>query len=216
MSYDLTNLTTKTWGVYNLKNPLELPANDYFNMTIMGDPEESEITDILSDLLSGNSDIFQYEDIHVSFNVGGILINGSKMEEIVKAEYSIKLEVAGYNLIGSGGFTIDMAFINPCGFAFNLTYIEIDIFITGTHQMQNAIWLHDYVSVEPYSYIPVRAYSTTIVEDIGVEIDTDYIDNILGGAQVDFIGFLTIDCYQYEDDIPFISLENDFITEEEE
>ncbi|MBD3352259.1 MAG: hypothetical protein GF364_12300 [Candidatus Lokiarchaeota archaeon] len=204
LEFDLTNSSGYIFAHHEISGvPINLAPNEYINISVMTNPEKQELTRILSDLLSGVEDLFCMDNLSVEFAIGNLLIDGFTDHEIVKSDIESSLEIVGFTIFP---ITLDFELNNTCGVDFNVTYIDITAYLAGTDD--KAIWYNDTVDKPPYDYVPIPRYSSTILENMAVGYN---LGNALAaldeGENVDLIGYLTCDCYQYEDDVPFISLD---------
>ncbi|MHA1820603.1 MAG: hypothetical protein ACTSU2_16425 [Promethearchaeota archaeon] len=212
LSFYLENETGKIWDHYTSNATINIGASSYYNISILADPTSDEITKTVSLLLNGTEDVFYLRNISAAFSIGPISFSIYRDVEFLKSNFSLSLKIIGYHLTSSS-LKLDIEFDNGCGFEFNLTYIHIDIYIAGTNQLQKAIWLHDNVSIAPYDYAPIKKYSATVIYGVNVNFDSKYVNKVLiDKSRVDYIGYLSINSFQYDDDVPFESLNQTMIS----
>lgn len=202
LDFDVTNGTSGTWASYSMsEDPVSIEGNGHLNVTSKAKPEKSEITTILSDLVSGVEDMFVYKKIHAVFQIESFEFEIYIGSEIVKSDLDFALEIVDYTIIP---LTIDIEFVNPSGINFNLTYIDITIYLADT--TKKAIWYADYVEKPPHDYIPVISCGKTRVDGIAPSFNLiNAIAALEDGNNVDMIGYFSVNCYQYADDVPFRS-----------
>jgi len=148
---------------------------------------------IVSDLISAINDVIKLQNIAGLVKIGNVSIMFHRAAETEKTSFSFKLSIIGYAVEGSDLY-LDVEFVNPCDLIFNLTYLDLKMYLANT--FQKLVWIDEAMN---YS---IAQYSTTRVTHLKVNANVaSFLQHV--NDKYDLAGTLTVNCYNYNGDIPF-------------
>jgi hypothetical protein len=139
--------------------------------------------------------VIKFKNVLAVVQVGKVNITFIRTLENMASDLKFTLKIANYYVEGLNLF-LDVEFVNPCGLVFNLTAIDLDMYVTGT--LQKVVW------IDKTLFVAVGSYNSTRVNHIQVNAD---VNAFLQHTKdlFDLIGTLTAQSFNFDGTIPFTS-----------
>jgi hypothetical protein len=191
---------TINWGLAELG---EIIKNGTKNIEQILYVPTNQIKWIVEDLLSNRTDVVKIIDLEGTVKIGEVIISFQRDLESAHSDLQFKLTIVGYRADINGNLILDAAIDNPCNIIFNITYIDIDMFVAGTTQKVLEVSQSLDITILPYSQTMI----TNIVASAKYETFLLHLND-----KFDLIGNLQANCYNFNGVIYFDSKNVELLT----
>lgn len=164
-------------------NPVEtgiINAGGCRNLTRFFFVPPAQIAWIISDLLSEYTDVLKVKNLNATVDIGKVRIYFARALETEESDIKFELIIKNYRVDGTRLF-LDLELVNPCNVTFNMTYIDLDMFLA--HTTQRIVWIEQELN------LTILPYSRTQINNIEVNADVaaflQHINDLM-----DLIGYL--------------------------
>jgi hypothetical protein len=162
-----------------------------------------DIASLVEDLLSGITDVIKLKDVSGIVYIGDVAISISRSVETVASDLEFKLEISKYGAGPNGKLLIEATIVNPCNLIFNVSYIDIRMYPTGT--LQQLLYLSQSVNVTIFQY------RSNVIKDLLVDVSyTSFLAHI--DDTFTLIGYLVAQSYNYNGTINFNAKDVELLT----